>query len=214
MFCVILVKTFWCVPLKYGKNVWMTQNYELFPDQEPVYGLLDTLRDAQKGREQTFTTSQLIGRLGLEGDECDFRTLADRFTDDKSSVSLDNAVYRLYTGCRRLIHTTNKYAANPAQERLAGSLGTVISRQIEREKDICDVASDLVMRSKRPDLIPVETILKRERLQMVAQALLTLGEEALDDPDLDKRFDAIMAELESPDHYSCQNTTKRLFCGR
>jgi hypothetical protein len=49
---------------------------------------------------------------------------------------------------------TNEYSANPAQEEMAAMMGRVVSRQFEREGDICDGARSIAMRSTRDDIVP------------------------------------------------------------
>ena len=126
-------------------------------EPSPAAYVVDALYNAEVGGVMPpFNADDLIDRLGLSGEEPDGQTLMDRFTGGEYNMRTGRDVLRMMGGVQALLKVTNERTASPAQEVLAQGLAGVVTRQLQREGDICEGAREFVASCKREDLIPAE----------------------------------------------------------
>lgn len=121
--------------------------------ESPARVILSALIDAEYGNMPAIDTDGMLEILKLDGKKPDGRTVADRLLGDSPQRSDLRAIVGVMMGTHALMVDTNERTANPAQEVLAKSIGTAITRQIVREGDICDAASEIALSSRRNDII-------------------------------------------------------------
>jgi|GEM_PF-3638357 len=113
-----------------------------------------SLLAAEDAVQPSFTTDGLLDELDLTSDYQDGRTLLDRLTNGRPTI-----VNRLKLGgtirdIERLMTAVNEKYANSAQERIASTLGMVLTKHVLREQELCQVGRTLVNQCTRPDIIP------------------------------------------------------------
>lgn len=135
----------------------MSFPYESQPGQNqeptPAEALNEAIVAAEAGQMPRMTSDMLLQRLELTGEEPDKKTLIQRFMNGVPTFSTLRAIPPLIDGAYRLIDATNKRTANEAEEHVTHMIGDVITKQIEREGDICPGARRIAMASTRDDII-------------------------------------------------------------
>jgi hypothetical protein len=114
----------------------------------------EALIAARSGEMPTFTPDSLLAMLRLDGDTPDGLGMMERFAGERPTFDGLRAVIPLMRrSIPELLLATNERKANSAQEQIAFALGTAVTRQVEREQDMCPGVSEMALMSTRPDII-------------------------------------------------------------